>query len=258
MLLGLILSLARCSSTQEPDSEAEAPFTGVRPSLAAHHVADDAITIDGNVEAAWATTEPVAFDTEWSGAHTTTPTRVRALWSEHALYMLWELDHAFFNVDATRPVSVERIDLFEEDCVEMFLAPDPAERRRYFEIELGPLGHFFDLLIDRRNGTSDEKFSSNAEIKTTVDRVGHKAVIEVALRAPELIAALRPNVQLPMGLFRMEGKAPRQFLAWSPTRTPRPNFHVPDAFGTLGLLPPTPAAPAPEAGSDAGSDATVP
>jgi hypothetical protein len=33
----------------------------------------------------------------------------------------------------------------------------------------------------------------------------------------------------------MEGSAKRQYLAWSPTRTKRPDFHVPAAFGTLLL-----------------------
>jgi alpha-galactosidase len=34
--------------------------------------------------------------------------------------------------------------------------------------------------------------------------------------------------------YRVEGEAePRHYLAWQPTRTPQPNFHVPKAFGTL-------------------------
>src|SRR5262249_21163740 len=151
-------------------------------------------------------TAPVAtFDTQWSGVHTTTPTHVRALWSKSALYMLWEVENSGFNTDLSRPVEVERESLFQEDCVEVFIAPDPAEKRRYFEIELGPFGHFFDLKIDRIKGTSDESFSSKPEIKTHVDRVARKGVIEAAFRAPEILAALKPNVKLPMNMFRMEG-----------------------------------------------------
>ena len=34
--------------------------------------------------------------------------------------------------------------------------------------------------------------------------------------------------------FRIEGeKEPRFYSAWSPTHSPRPNFHVASAFGTL-------------------------
>jgi hypothetical protein len=53
------------------------------------------------------------------------------------------------------------------------------------------------------------------------------------LRAPDLVSALKPGAKLPFALYRMEGKSPRHYLAWSPTKTPKPNFHVPDAFGTL-------------------------
>ena len=55
------------------------------------------------------------------------------------------------------------------------------------------------------------------------------------LTSSEILAALRSGARLPLGLFRMEGKAPRKYLAWSPTRTRKPSFHVPDAFGVLVL-----------------------
>ena len=220
---------------------------GPFPTLAAVHLQQDedeadadapAITIDGDgSEEAWSKATPVAYDTLWSGAHTSFPTQVRALWSSRALYMLWEIDNTGLNVDTSRPVDVERESLFQEDCVEVFVAPDPTERRRYFEIELGPMGHFFDLKIDRIKGTSDETWSSEAEIKTHADRGAKKAIIEVALRSRDIASALKAGVKLPMNMFRMEGKGTRQFLAWSPTKTPRPNFHVPEAFGTLSLLP---------------------
>src|SRR5439155_10178372 len=103
-----------------------------------------------------------------------------AAWTADALYLLWELDSAGVAVDATRPVAIERTNLYEEDCVEIFLAPNPAERRRYFEIELGPLGHFFDLLVDRRTGASDTTWSSKPEIATRVDREKKHVVIEAA------------------------------------------------------------------------------
>ena len=51
----------------------------------------------------------------------------------------------------------------------------------------------------------------------------------------EIVKALKAGAQLPLGLYRMDSKRPRLYLAWSPTRTPKPNFHVPEAFGTLLL-----------------------
>jgi hypothetical protein len=59
----------------------------------------------------------------------------------------------------------------------------------------------------------------------------------IALTAPEIVKCLAAGARLPMGLFRMEGRSPRQYLAWSPARTSKPNFHVPEAFGALVLDP---------------------
>lgn len=193
------------------------------------------IVIDGAPEEAWNAARPVDFDTDWSGKKTDIPTHVRFLWSKDALYMQWLLENAGIVADATRPVKAEREKLYEEDCVELFLGTDPARRTRYFEVEVGPFGHFLDLAVDRVEKKSDPAWSSAPEIATSVDREGRRAVIEVALRSPDITRALVKGAHLPLALYRMEGKGKRSYLAWSPTMTERPNFHVPEAFGTLVL-----------------------
>lgn len=206
-----------------------------RPVARAKRIAEGAIAIDGALEDAWKGAPPVSFDTDWAGAPTGIATRVRFAWSERGLYALWELDGAGLFVDTTRPVKEERSKLYQEDCTELFLAPDPAVRSRYLEVEIGPLGHFFDIDVDRAAKKSDTAWSSAPQIATRADRDKGHVVVEVALRAPEITRALRAGARLPLGLYRMEGKAPRRYLAWSPTRTPKPDFHVPDAFGWLTL-----------------------
>jgi uncharacterized protein (DUF362 family) len=206
-----------------------------RPTMLAKHVDDGAVAIDGSAEAAWEGASAVTFDTDWSGAKTKIATRVRSLWSKSAFYMLWDLEGAGLEVDASRPVKVEREKLYEEDCVEMFLAPDATTPTRYFEVEVGPLGHFFDIAVDKKTNKSDTTWSSQPEIATKVDRASHRATIELALRSPDIVRALKQGARLPFALYRMEGKSPRAYLAWSPTRTTKPNFQVPDAFGSLML-----------------------
>ena len=205
----------------------------VRPTLRAKRVDDAAIVIDGVVDASWEAAAAVTFDTDWSGAKSKVSTRVRTAWSKGALYMLWELEGAGLEVDASRPLETEREKLYEEDCVELFLAPDAAVPTRYFEVEVGPLGHFFDISVDKKKGKSDTSWSSQPGIATKVDRERHRATIEIAMRSPDIVRALTPGAKLPLGLYRMEGKSTRLYLAWSPTRTAKPNFHVPEAFGTL-------------------------
>ncbi len=217
---------------------AESP-DGATKDLHAAKLAGAAPTIDGAIDAVWATAPVFEFATDWSGKTTPVATRARVLWSDKALYMLWELDGSDLVTDRSRPLDAERVDLYEEDAIELFLAPAAANRRRYAEIEVGPFGHWFDLWIDRstKKVRSDAAWSAGLTIGTTQDAAKRHAVIEIAITAPELVAALAAEARLPLGLYRMDGKSPKRYLAAFPTRTPKPNFHVPDAFGTLVLDP---------------------
>ena len=211
---------------------------GATKDLHATRLVGNPPALDGAIDDAWAAATPLEFSTDWSGRATPTVTRVRALWSPTAVYVLWELSGTGLFTDHARPTDRERVDLYEEDCVEMFLVPDPANRKRYFEIELGPFGHWFDLLVDwAKKPRGDNAWSAGLHIGTAQDAAAHRAVIEVAITSPDVVAALAPDARLPLGLFRMEGQHARAYLAAFPTRTPKPNFHVPDAFGTLVLDP---------------------
>jgi uncharacterized protein (DUF362 family) len=208
-----------------------------RPVVHAARIEPDRIHVDGRADDdAWRAAPRARFDTDYAGKPTKIPTSVAFAYSTEGLYALFELDAAGLEVDTTQPTTVERKGLYREDCVELFLTPDPARRSHYFEVELGPLGHYFDIDVDRTQKLEDIAWSSGARIGTTHDAAQHTATIEVLLAAPAVAAALHPGAHLPLGIFRVEGK-PQTFLAWSPPRTKAPNFHVPDAFGTLVLDP---------------------
>ena len=119
-------------------------------------------------DAAWAKAKPVQWDTDYAGAATGVPTKARFLWSKDGLYVLFEVANTGLNTDPSRPINVERKGLYNEDCVELFLAPDPASPKRYYEVEIGPFGHFFDLAIDKEAGSNDIAWSSGARIATTL------------------------------------------------------------------------------------------
>jgi uncharacterized protein (DUF362 family) len=192
-------------------------------------------TIDGKLEAMWSSAPVVTWQTDFAGVDTGVRTSARFLWTNGALFAAFELAGAGLNVDSSRPITSERAKLYEEDCVELFLAPDPARRDHYYEVELGPLGHFFDLEIDRAAKSSNSEWSSQPSIGASQDAGAHTATIEVRLASPDLAAALVAGARLPLALYRMEGKAPRQYLAWRPPRTSKPNFHVSEGFGTLSV-----------------------
>ena len=212
-----------------------AAATGGRPEAHAAPLGAGAIAIDGRGDdEAWSRAPEIRWDTDYAGRKTGTVTRARFLWSKDALYVLFELSGAGLRSDTSRPTATERAGLYQEDCVEIFLTPAASEPGRYFEVELGPFGHFFDLDV-RRGAKEDTAWSSGARIGTTRRPAASEATIEAALGAPEIAAVLGPGARLPLGLYRMEGAGTRQYLAWSPPRTAKPNFHVPEAFGTLVL-----------------------
>jgi uncharacterized protein (DUF362 family) len=211
-----------------------------RRRIHAVHVADDEVpAMDGTVDAVWARAAPLTFNTDWMGRDTPHAATVRVLYSSRGLHILWQLEGAGLNTDTARPTDQERANLYEEDCVEVFVAPDPALRARYFELEVGPYGHWFDILVDRtgRPGVkkSDTEWNAGLAIGTARDANAHTATIEMTISDPGLVAALRPGATLPLGLDRMEGKRPRRYLMAFPGRTAKPNFHAPTGFGELVL-----------------------
>ena len=215
-------------SLHSDDSEPEiAPGVGATPPPEMH-------AAHGSLDSA----KPVTFDTDWSGASTGISTSVRAAWTNEALLLRFALSGAGLNVDDTKPIEAEREKLYEEDCVEFFVTPDASAPNHYYEVELGPRGHFFDLEVHRGAKLDVRKaiaWSSRPTIATKVDADKHTATIDASFRAPEIVKALKAGASLPFALYRMEGKSPRKYLAWSPTMTAKPDFHVPAKFGRLIL-----------------------
>jgi uncharacterized protein (DUF362 family) len=219
-----------------PFSIPPAPAAAPSPTAHAPHVTT-APNLDGKLEGLWAAAPSVTWQTDYSGADTGIRTTARFLWKEGALFAAFELEGAGLNTDRSRPVGVERTKLYEEDCVELFLAPNPAKRGLYYEVELGPFGHFFDLEIGAYGKLAKPEWSSEPTIAASRDPAARTAVIEARFTARELTAALVAGARLPLALYRMEGKSPRHYLAWRPPHTAKPNFHVPEGFGTLVVDP---------------------
>ena len=196
------------------------------------------VVLDGRAnDAPWSKATAVTWATDYAGNPTGIVTRARFVYSPEGLYALWELDGAGLFTDRTRPTSAPRPKLYEEDCVELFFTPDAARPSHYFETEIGPFGHFFDVEVDRQAHTSNTTWSSGARIATTQDPTGHRAIVEAELTSPAITKGLVAGARLPFALYRMEGKSPRKYLAWSPPLTEHPDFHVPSAFGELVLDP---------------------
>lgn len=187
--------------------------------------------------AEWAQSKPVTIDSYWSGeaAPAGRHAEVRLLWSDRALYVRYLCNQAGPLVINNHPQTITKtMYLWDRDVCEIFLAPDPTIPEKYFEFEAAPTGEWLDLGLDWTTGKrqSDWQFSSRM---TTAARI-EKDRVTVVMRIPWSDRLPKPQTgeRWRANLFRCVSKDPTfRFLSWQPTRTPKPFFHVPQAFGWL-------------------------
>ncbi|HYM08149.1 MAG TPA: carbohydrate-binding family 9-like protein [Terriglobales bacterium] len=181
----------------------------------------------------WQRAEPVAFCADWQGKNPDEQreTVVRALWSPQTLYLRFECRYRDLYLFEDSASNGRRDHLWDRDVAEAFLQPDPARERFYREFEVSPNGMWIDLdifpggLADLKSGMARSVF---------LDEKAHRWAAELAIPLKALTPTFDPQAVWRANFYRVEGKEePRAYLAWQPTRTAEPNFHVPAAFGTL-------------------------
>ena len=122
------------------------------------------------------------------------------------------------------------------DVAEAFLQPDPSRERYYREFEVAPNGMWIDLDVFP-GGISDLK--SGLERSIILNQKAKTWAAELAIPMKSLTTNFDPTAVWRANFYRVEGPTePRAYLAWQPTRTPGPNFHVPSAFGSLRFATP--------------------
>lgn len=185
----------------------------------------------------WNRAQQVPLNHYWSGepAPANRHAEARILWSNEALHLRFVCHQSEPLVAESKPETAKKtIGLWDRDVCEIFIAPDPNTIERYFEFEAAPTGEWLDVAIHwtPAKRESDWKFQSGM---TTAARV-EKDRVTIAMRIPWNHWIHRPqkNERWRINLFRCVGKDPdRGYLAWQPTRTKEPNFHVPQVFGWL-------------------------
>jgi alpha-galactosidase len=72
-----------------------------------------------------------------------------------------------------------------------------------------------------------------------LDKASLRWAAELAIPLKAITSAFDPKAIWRANFYRVEGmKEPRTYMAWRPTGTPEPNFHVPAAFGRLRFAAP--------------------
>lgn len=185
----------------------------------------------------WQTCQPNNITQLWSG-EPAAPSRhaeARLCWSNEALHVKFFCRQEEPLVVAVDPVLDKKtLGLWDRDVCEIFLAAGAANPSRYFEFEAAPTGEWVDLAITITSSgrQTDWDFVSGL---TTVARVEAEKLF-VGMRIPWSEAIPKPKTGdlWRVNVFRCAGpESPSRYLAWRPTGTPEPNFHVPEAFGWL-------------------------
>jgi alpha-galactosidase len=185
------------------------------------------------VDSAWEIAAPIRFDTDWQGLNgdPERATQVRLMWTAETLFLRFDAKYQALTVFADDDIEGRRDHLWDRDVCEAFLQPDPSQFRRYKELEVAPNGFFIDLDIDAGAGSGRDLSSG---LRRRVDSASKtwRAVLAVPMKA--FVERFDPKATWRANFYRVEGPAePRFYAAWQPTRTEKPSFHVPEAFGRL-------------------------
>jgi alpha-galactosidase len=203
------------------------------PEIVASYVAREIRLDAAHPATEWQDARPVVFCYDWQGKNPDPgrKTRVRVLWSLRTLYLRFECRYRELYLFPDADPNGRRDHLWDRDVAEAFLQPDPSRERYYKEFEISPNGMWVDLDISP-GGLADLK--SGLRRSVVLDEKSHTWAAELAIPMKSLTAHFDPKAVWRANFSRVEGtKEPRAYLAWQPTNTPQPNFHLPSAFGRL-------------------------
>jgi len=187
--------------------------------------------IDGRLdEAAWSATRPFVLGKLESRGETSPRTEVRLLRHNGRFYVGVQLEEP--NVAGLkRTVTEDDGPAYQDDSVELFLSPDPADG--YFQMIVSASG----VIFDRHNHGNPAAWDSGAKAAVALGKGGWSLEVAVpmtSLRIGEQVPARwRANIYRNR---RAGGKSESQ--AFSPTL--RSDYDVPERFGHLLLTPTSP------------------
>ena len=233
-LLALVFVQATISSASADDSRTYRIQRAVAP-----------IQVDGKRdETVWKNAPSVGpFQFPWWEQGKKEQTEAKLLWNDQFLYALFFCEDAHVSGEHTERDST----VYQDDCVEIFTAPDPQQPNNYFNIEMNVRGAFLDQHHPNGPGTKAEPNwnATGIVIATSVDGtlnddsdMDRGWVLEVAIPFENfrLVAQHTPPKTgdiWHLNLNRLGGKTNPQHSQWSPGKSERPQFHAPQYFGRV-------------------------
>jgi putative heme-binding domain-containing protein len=206
--------------------------------------ASSPIVIDAKLdEPAWRDARPMGdFTFNWYESGVKEQTVAKMLWDDDNLYVSWYVHDkhiSAFEKQRHGPVS-------KDDCVEIFIAPNPDKPKNYYTWEINAIG----TMLNRNKsdwytlGATWEP--EGVEYRATFQGAGKKEespgddhwIVEMKVPFRNFIrdAAHTPpseGDEWRLNVNRIGGKTNRQLSSWSPIPPPLTGFHSPEAFGRI-------------------------
>ena len=186
----------------------------------------------------WQGAEALRINKYWSGvdAGIGRHFEARLVWTPRDLLIRFECEQSEPLIINDKPFLTKKtIGLWEKDVCEAFIAPNPQIPEKYMEFEVAPTGEWLDLTVHLIDGKYEKDWTYASNMKCAAEILAGRVIMAMQIpwdafgKMPETGEKWRGN------LFRCVGSSgsgeTRGYLAWQPTLTPEPNFHVPGAFG---------------------------
>jgi len=241
VITGLILAAVILGSALLMTGQNNAPQCQSNGEAVAAYIAHDLKLDAAHPAPEWQQATAVSFCSNWQGKNPDPgrETTLRVLWSNRTLYLRFECKYRELFLFEDSDANGRRDHLWDRDVAEAFLQPHPSRDRYYREFEVSPNGMWIDLDIFP-GGLADLK--SGLQRSVFLSQESRTWAAELAIPLAALTSHFDPTAIWHANFYRIEGTTePRTYLAWRPTNTPEPNFHVPSAFGTLRFQPAPPA-----------------
>ena len=188
----------------------------------------------------WEKAKEIRIENYWSGekADVGRQANAKLLWSENALYVRFEANQIEpLIVSETPNLRNKSIGLWNRDVCEIFVAPNPKKSNEYIEFEIAPTGEWLDLKIHQLSGGRETDFQFDSGMRSAAKIEKNKVWMAIKVEWKALGKTPQASEIWKGNLFRCVGAGKtRGYLAWSPTLTREPNFHVPEAFGEFQFI----------------------
>jgi cytochrome c oxidase cbb3-type subunit III len=205
------------------------------------------ILIDAKLdEPAWQQAPAVGdFHFPWFKEGVKEPTVAKILWDDEHLYVSWlarDKHISAFITERHGPVS-------KDDCVEIFISPNPEKVRNYYTFEINAIGTMLNRArTDWWTGPPTWE-PEGVRYRTTFHGLPKKEesaeddewIVEAAIPLKNFV---RDAAHTPprdgdvwrLNLQRLGGRTNAQSSTWSPLPEGTRSFHTPEAFGTVRFV----------------------